>query len=119
VPTKAKNPGGGLELLRIITSRQIARKFSETTDELSVVAGAADDLPSDGSLAVVRDVIERAGENTFAIGFHLRYRDLYKGLGRVTAELMTGDITPREWSVRCQRESDLIAADTSIAKYPR
>ncbi|MFD6422953.1 N-acetylglucosamine/diacetylchitobiose ABC transporter substrate-binding protein [Streptomyces sp. NPDC060198] len=119
VPTKAKNPDGGLELLRIITSRQVARTFSETTEELSVVAGAADGLPPGASLGVVRDVIERAGEHTFAIGFHLRYRDLYKGLGRVTAELMTGDITPHEWSVRCQRESDLIAADTSIAKYPR
>jgi N-acetylglucosamine transport system substrate-binding protein len=119
VPTKAKNPNGGLHLLRLITSKQVARNFTETTEEFSVVAGAADDLPATGGFAAVRDVIRRAGENTFTIGFHLRYRDLYRGLGNVTARLMTGEITPREWSAACQRESDLIAGDESIVKYPR
>ena len=119
VPTKGKNPAGGLDLLRIITSKRVARAFSETAEELSVVAGAADDLPPESSLHTVREVLDKAGEHTFVLGFHLRYRDLYKAVGRVTARLMTGEITPEEWSVGCQRESDLIARDDSIAKYPR
>jgi N-acetylglucosamine transport system substrate-binding protein len=119
VPAKAKNPRGGLEFLRILFSRQVARRFAELNSTLPTVAGATDGLTVSTGLGSVRAAVQAAGANTFAYRFRTWYAPLGKAVDDATGELATRRINPTEWAGRIQKAADAVAADASITKYTR
>ncbi|MFB6397645.1 N-acetylglucosamine/diacetylchitobiose ABC transporter substrate-binding protein [Polymorphospora lycopeni] len=119
VPSRAKNPRGGLEYLRILFSQRSARRFAELNSTLPTVAGATDGLTVSSGLASVREAVAAAGTHTFTFRFRTWYAPLAKAVDDATGELVTGRATPAQWSDRIQRAADTLARDTTVTKYTR
>lgn len=120
VPAKAKNTAGGMELLRIMMSKEAARNFTKLTNSLTVVAGSADGLELSSALKSMRGVIAAAGPNIYPDwSFRTWYKKLLTDSDNAMAALMNLEITPDEWSKRMQKAADATAKDKSIKKFRR
>jgi N-acetylglucosamine transport system substrate-binding protein len=118
VPAKAKNPQGGLELLRIILSKQCMKNFTQVTKSLTVVQGASDGVELSSANKSMQDVITAAGTNMFADwSFRLWYKKLLDNSDKAMAALMNREVTPDEWSKQMQKYADETAKDPSIKKF--
>lgn len=118
VPAKAKNPQGGLELLRIIISKQCMRNFTELTKSLTVVKGASDGVALSSANKSMQQVISAAGANIFHDWmFRIWYKKLLDDSDKAMAALMNREVTPDEWSKRMQKFADQTAKDPSIKKF--
>lgn len=119
VPAQAQNVQGGLEFLRILFSKQIAKGFTQSAKTLPVVVGAADGLTLSSGLQSVADAAKAAGGNVFRYRFRTWYPPLSKAVDDATGELLTKRVDPRQWADRVQKAADAVAADASIAKQKR
>jgi N-acetylglucosamine transport system substrate-binding protein len=117
VPAKAKNGQGGLEYLRILLSRDIARGFAQNSRALPVVKGATDGLTLSSGLSSVATAAKST--NLFGYRFRTWYPPLAKGLDDATGELMTGRATPAQWADRVQKAADDVARDSTVTKRKR
>lgn len=118
VPSKAKNPQGGLELLRIIVSKQCMQNFTKVTKSLTVVKGATDGLELSSANKSMQAVIEAAGTNMFADwSWRLWYKKLLDNSDKAMAALMNQELTPDGWSKQMQKYADETAKDPSIKKF--
>ncbi|MEQ7125354.1 N-acetylglucosamine/diacetylchitobiose ABC transporter substrate-binding protein [Actinopolymorpha sp. B11F2] len=118
VPAKAKNPQGGLELLRIILSKQSMQNFTKLTNSMTVVKGASEGLQLSSAMASMENVVADAGTDIVQDwNFRLWYAKMLANFDQAMAALMNLDITPDEWSKRVQRIADDTAKDPSIKKY--
>ncbi|HCT75816.1 MAG TPA: carbohydrate ABC transporter, N-acetylglucosamine/diacetylchitobiose-binding protein [Micromonosporaceae bacterium] len=119
VPAKAKNAQGGLEFLRILFSKQVARGFAESAKALPVVNGATDGLTLTSGLGSVAAAVKAAGPNVFSYRFRTWYAPLSKAVDDATGELLTKRLNPEQWADRVQKAADAVAKDTSIIKHKR
>jgi N-acetylglucosamine transport system substrate-binding protein len=119
VPAKAKNVQGGLEYLRLLFSKSVAKGFAEASKSLPVIIGATDGLTLSSGLASVAAASEAAGPNILAYRFRGWYAPLSKAFDDATGELLTNRVTPAQWADRVQKAADAVAKDTSITKYKR
>ncbi len=119
VPAKAKNPQGGLEFLRYLFSKQVARGFAESAKALPVVTGATDGLTLTSGLGSVAEAVKAAGPNVFSYKFRTWYAPLSKAVDDATGELATKRINPQQWAERVQKAADAVAKDSSIVKHKR
>lgn len=119
VPAEGNNVRGGMEFLRIMCSRQAARKFSELTSSLTSVAGSADGLSLSSGFNSVRDSLAAAGDNTFAHRLDTWYKPLWDEMRDANGALVRMEIEPRDWMARCQKKADELAKDDSVTKYQR
>ncbi|HWD82936.1 MAG TPA: N-acetylglucosamine/diacetylchitobiose ABC transporter substrate-binding protein [Kribbella sp.] len=118
VPSKAKNPQGGLELLRIIVSKQCMQNFTKVTKSLTVVKGATDGVELSSANKSMQAVIEAAGTNMFADwSWRLWYKKLLDNSDKAMAALMNQELTPDGWSKQMQKYADETAKDPSIKKF--
>ncbi|WP_067508546.1 N-acetylglucosamine/diacetylchitobiose ABC transporter substrate-binding protein [Actinoplanes sp. TFC3] len=119
VPSKAKNPAGGMEYLRILFSQQSAKAFAQTAGTLPAVAGATDGLTLSSGLGSVRDAVKAAGTETFTYRFRTWYAPLAKAVDDATGELVNKRSTAAQWADRIQKAADSLAKDSSVKKYTR
>ncbi|HEY0535328.1 MAG TPA: N-acetylglucosamine/diacetylchitobiose ABC transporter substrate-binding protein [Actinoplanes sp.] len=119
VPSKAKNPQGGMEYLRILFSRASATAFAQANNTLPAVAGATDGLTLSSGLGSVRDAITAAGRDTFVYRFRTWYAPLAKAVDDATGELVNKRLNPADWATRIQKAADALAKDSSVTKYTR
>lgn len=119
VPAKAKNVQGGLEFLRILFSKQVARGFAQNSKALPVVRGATDGLTLTSGLQSVADAVKAAGANVFGYRFRTWYPPLSKAVDDATGELLTKRANPQQWADRVQKAADGVAKDASITKHKR
>jgi N-acetylglucosamine transport system substrate-binding protein len=119
VPSKAKNPSGGKEYLRILFSKASATEFAKANSTLPAVAGATDGLTLSTGLSSVRDAVSAAGNDTFTYRFRTWYAPLAKAVDDATGELVNKRISPADWSTRIQKAADALAKDSTVTKYTR
>ncbi|MEV6849164.1 N-acetylglucosamine/diacetylchitobiose ABC transporter substrate-binding protein [Actinoplanes sp. NPDC051411] len=119
VPSKAKNPQGGLEYLRILFAKASATAFAQANNTLPAVAGATDGLTLSSGLGSVRDAVTSAGQDTFVYRFRTWYAPLAKAVDDATGELVNKRLNPADWATRIQKAADALAKDTSVTKYHR
>jgi N-acetylglucosamine transport system substrate-binding protein len=119
VPAKAKNGQGGLEYLRILFSRGVARGFAENSKALPVVRGATDGLTLPSGLSSVAQAAKAPATSMFGYRFRTWYPPLSKAVDDATGELMTGRVTPQQWADRVQKAADDVAKDSSVTKRKR
>jgi N-acetylglucosamine transport system substrate-binding protein len=120
VPAKAKNSAGGIELLRIMLSKQVARNSTTLNKSMSVIAGAADGLELSSALTSMHAVIKAAGDNVYPDWkYNVWYKKMVKTIDDGVGALMNLEITADEWSKRVQKAADEVVKDKNIKKYKR
>ncbi|WP_020520788.1 N-acetylglucosamine/diacetylchitobiose ABC transporter substrate-binding protein [Catelliglobosispora koreensis] len=120
VPAKAKNPRGGMELMRHMLSMKGAKDFTGKVKSLTIVAGAADGLSFTPGLASCVEAIKASGDNGFNWIYQIYYRKLERNLvDAACGEFFSGRSTPAEFLAACQKGADEIAKDASFKKYKR
>ncbi|GAA1875769.1 N-acetylglucosamine/diacetylchitobiose ABC transporter substrate-binding protein [Myceligenerans crystallogenes] len=116
VPSQAKNPAGGKEILRAMLSTAAATHFSETKLAPTIVKGT---VPADGfgstALAAQTAMLDAAGENTFNYQF-VDYYGMNPDQLVVWNEFLSGGLDAKGLTQGLQRISDDIAADDSVEK---
>jgi N-acetylglucosamine transport system substrate-binding protein len=121
VPSKAKNPNGGLEYLRIMVSKEGAQKFAELTYTLTVVNGAHDDQELDSVLKSSLEVhqaalkVERLDSMKYA-GWYVALKDEVDG---AMGQLLTGNLDAAGFIQRVQKKADQVKKDPKIKKFSR
>jgi len=116
VPSKAKNPAAGKELLRTMLSKESATWFAENKLAPTIVKGT---VPADGfgSTALVSQskMLEAAGENVFTI----KSTNLY-GMNSdqlpIWNSFLAGDMTVAEITKQLQALVDKVREDGSVTK---
>ncbi|MFI6079471.1 N-acetylglucosamine/diacetylchitobiose ABC transporter substrate-binding protein [Streptomyces sp. NPDC051217] len=119
VPQKAKNPQGGMELLRIMLSEQSSKNFTSQVKSLTALNGGTDGIELTPGLKSAVAALDTAGENVVNPRLQDWYVKLQKeqigvaGLG----EMMAGRLTPAETIKKIQGYADAAAKDQSIKHY--
>lgn len=119
VPEKGANKAGGLEFLRVMLSKDNARKFAELTKSLPVVKGAADGLTGSPQFTSANTVLAAAGKNIISVKFAGWYPDLYKAFEGAISNLMAGKSDSAAFTDAMQKAADKIAADPNVKKQKR
>ncbi|MFL4907173.1 N-acetylglucosamine/diacetylchitobiose ABC transporter substrate-binding protein [Streptomyces sp. MMS24-I2-30] len=117
VPKDARNPQGGLELLRIMLGKKSAQNFSRLTSSLSCVRGAVAGMDLPSGLASASRLVSEAGSHIIS-----PRTDWYQTLNReeiagLIGEMMADRLQPAEAIDRIQKASDAVAKDDSVKKY--
>lgn len=116
VPAQAKNPYGGLELLRILLSPEASKNFTKQTQTLTSLAGYTPEASGTG-LQSVRDALSASAKDTFFWRYGSWYPKLQNEASSAMTALMTGEINPDQWAERCQKMADALRNDPSVPKY--
>jgi N-acetylglucosamine transport system substrate-binding protein len=119
VPSQGKNVQGGKEWLRLLLSREGGRKFSELTQNLSVVKGSADDVQFGIPTASVQAAISAAGANTFTSRYSGWYPDFNNQAKAELASLLQGESSVEDFQNNVQEAADALKDDDSITKFHR
>ncbi|MFB7273232.1 N-acetylglucosamine/diacetylchitobiose ABC transporter substrate-binding protein [Streptomyces sp. NPDC056244] len=119
VPSKAKNPDGGMEQLRIMLSEASSKNFTTKVKSLTSFNGGTDGLTLSTALQSGVDALAKAGDNVLNPRLQDWYAALQKekiGVG-VLGEMMAGRMTPAEAMNKAQEYADAAAKDSSIKHY--
>ncbi|WP_027347076.1 N-acetylglucosamine/diacetylchitobiose ABC transporter substrate-binding protein [Hamadaea tsunoensis] len=119
VPKNGKNEPGGIEFLRVMLSKDSARKFAELTKSLPVVKGAADGLTGSSQFVSASAALGAAGANIISVRFDGWYKDIYTALEGAISNLMSGKGGTAEFTTAMQKAADKVAADPNIKKQPK
>ncbi|MGW0805687.1 N-acetylglucosamine/diacetylchitobiose ABC transporter substrate-binding protein [Nonomuraea sp. NPDC002799] len=120
VAAKGENPQGGLEYLRIMLSKAGARGFTEKTQNLTVVNGAAEGLDLPPGLMSAARAQDKAGQNIITDArFEGWYKELFDhGTQQINA-VMAGRIAPDKFCANMQKKADAVKRDDAVAKQTR
>ncbi|GAB2601547.1 N-acetylglucosamine/diacetylchitobiose ABC transporter substrate-binding protein [Streptomyces capparidis] len=119
VPRKAKNPEGGMELLRIMLGEQASRNFVKSVSSLTSMNGGTTGVDLPPGLASATKALEQAGDNIL----NPRLQDWYVALNKekigvgVIGEMMAGRMTPDQAIKRAQKYTDETRKDDAVKKY--
>jgi N-acetylglucosamine transport system substrate-binding protein len=119
VPKDAKNPQGGMELMRQMLSEKGAKDFIQQVSSLSSLNGGTDGLTLPPGLASAQKALTKAGTNILNPRLQDWYVTLQKeqiGVGAL-GEMMAGRMKPDEAIKKIQGYADATAKDDSIKKY--
>ncbi|GHF24948.1 carbohydrate ABC transporter, N-acetylglucosamine/diacetylchitobiose-binding protein [Streptomyces mashuensis] len=119
VPRNAKNPRGGMELLRIMLGKKSTQNFIKSVSSLTSLNGGTDGLSLPPGLTSCQETLAKAGKNVVNPRIGDWYVALQKekiGVGAL-GEMMAGRLTPDEAISKIQRYADETAKDSSVKKY--
>ncbi|MDQ8703620.1 N-acetylglucosamine/diacetylchitobiose ABC transporter substrate-binding protein [Streptomyces sp. LHD-70] len=119
VPSKAKNPDGAMEQLRIMLSEDSSKNFTKSVKSLTAFDGGTDGIALTPGLKSAVAALEKAGENIVNPRIQDWYVALQKekiGVGGL-GEMMAGRLTPAEAIKKIQGYADEAAKDDSIKHY--
>lgn len=120
VPSKGKNPAGGMEMLRIMLSKKQAQNFATKVKSLTCVLDATEGMTLSPGLASADSVFKAAGDKLISLQLQEWYPSLTdEKIGGLTGQLLTGDLKAAEWIKKTQAEADKVAKDSSVAKFKR
>ncbi|WP_432095838.1 N-acetylglucosamine/diacetylchitobiose ABC transporter substrate-binding protein [Streptomyces sp. bgisy100] len=119
VPRSAKNPQGGMELLRIMLGEKSSKNFTRQVSSLTSLNGGTEGLTLPPGLKSATEALDKAGENIV----NPRIQDWYVALEKekigvaALGEMMAGRMTPVECVAKCQKFADETAKDDAVKKY--
>ncbi|WP_432011740.1 N-acetylglucosamine/diacetylchitobiose ABC transporter substrate-binding protein [Streptomyces cucumeris] len=119
VPKSAKNPEGGMELLRIMLGEKSTKNFVQQVSSLTSLNGGTEGLSLPPGLASAQEALEKAGKNVV----NPRLQDWYVALQKqqigvgVLGEMMAGRMNPAEAIKKIQKYADETVKDDAVKKY--
>lgn len=119
VPKNAKNPQGGMELLRIMLGRKSTQNFIKAVSSLTSLNGGTEGLTLPPGLASSQEALTKAGKNVVNPRLQDWYVTLQKEkIGKAAlGEMMAGRLTPDETIKKIQKFTDETRKDDSVKKY--
>lgn len=118
VPSKAKNPRGGMEQLRIMLGKDSSNNFAKLVSSLTSLKGEVEGFDPPPGLKSASAALEKAGDHIVLPHIVTWYQKLEKEkIGSASGELLAGRIKPDEWVKRAQKAADETAKDKSVKKY--
>ncbi|MGW8885974.1 N-acetylglucosamine/diacetylchitobiose ABC transporter substrate-binding protein [Streptomyces sp. NPDC055749] len=122
VPTRAVNKAGGLEMLRIMCSKDGGSTFAKNAGALPVVKGAITPEIAAAMAPGIRSgsaLVSAAGDDVISWKHPVWYSKMQTELETAMGELMSDRIKPKEFVERAQRAADHTQADSSVQKFTR
>jgi len=119
VPSKGKNPQGGMEYLRVLLSKDSAKFFAENVRAIMPVVGGTEGANLSEGMKTAVDLVTASKGVSMVWNVTNWYSQLNKAIDTHTGELMTGKIKPDEFIATMQKEADAVAADPDIKKFKR
>ncbi len=119
VPAKAANKAGGIELLRIMVSKEGAGKFTELTGSPTIVKGAAEGVKLTPGAKSANALLVSGATNNWSTYYAAWYSTMDKPSRSIMGELAAGRITPDEYMTRMQKLADDTAKDPKTQKRER
>ncbi|MFI1971495.1 carbohydrate ABC transporter, N-acetylglucosamine/diacetylchitobiose-binding protein [Streptomyces cinnamoneus] len=119
VPKSAKNPQGGMELLRVMLGKKSTQNFIKAVSSLTSLNGGTEGLSLPPGLASSQEALTKAGGNVVNPRLQDWYVTLQKekiGKGAL-GEMMAGRLTPDETIKKIQKYVDDTRKDDSVKKY--
>ncbi|MFH8982170.1 N-acetylglucosamine/diacetylchitobiose ABC transporter substrate-binding protein [Streptomyces varsoviensis] len=119
VPKAAKNPRGGMELLRIMLGKQASQNFVKQVSSLTSLNGGTEGVALPPGLKSAQAAAAKAGKNVL----NPRLQDWYVALQKekigvsALGEMMAGRMTPDETIKKIQKFTDDTRNDDSVKKY--
>ncbi|MBH1938483.1 N-acetylglucosamine/diacetylchitobiose ABC transporter substrate-binding protein [Streptomyces sp. AV19] len=119
VPKHAKNPQGGMELLRIMLGRKSTQNFIKAVSSLSSLDGGTEGIALPPGLESSKEALTKAGKNVVNPRLQDWYVTLQKEkIGKAAlGEMMAGRLTPDEAIKKIQKFTDETRKDDSVKKY--
>ena len=120
VPSKAKNTVAGMEYLRCLVSKDSAKWFASNVSALMPVIGGTEGVQLSTGTESASAMVEKCAGNTFTWPrFGGWYNDLGTESSAKMGDLLTGRITPEEYSETIQAMADKVKADPEVTKFTR
>jgi N-acetylglucosamine transport system substrate-binding protein len=120
VPSKAKNPIAGMELLRCLISKESAKYFAVNISAMMPVLGGTEGVTVSTGMASAIQVVADCSGKTFPF---YSYGGWYSDLGTETSaqlgNMLTKKITPDQFIEACQKMADKVKADPEVTKFTR
>jgi len=119
VPSKGKNPQGGMEYLRVLLSKDSAKYFAENVRAIMPVIGGTEGAKLSEGMKSAVDLVTASKGASAQMNFGDWYGTLFKEMDTHTGELMTGQIKPDDFRTTMQKAFDAVAKDPDIKKFKR
>ena len=119
VPSKGKNPQGGMEYLRALLSKDSSKYFAENVRAIMPVVGGTEGATLSEGMKSAVALVDASKGATMQMQFTNWYSQLNKEIDTHTGELMTGTIKPDEFISTMQKAADAVAQDPDIKKFKR
>ncbi|MDT0450132.1 N-acetylglucosamine/diacetylchitobiose ABC transporter substrate-binding protein [Streptomyces hesseae] len=119
VPKNARNPQGGMELLRLMLGKKSSQNFIKSVSSLTSLNGGTEGLALPSGLASSQEALTKAGKNVVnprLVDWYVALQKEKIGVGAL-GEMMAGRLTPDEAITKIQRFADETAKDDSVKKY--
>jgi N-acetylglucosamine transport system substrate-binding protein len=115
VPSKAKNPQGGIEYFRYLTSLSKSKEFVEEKGTLMAIKGS-DQAKLPAHLVKPAEAF-RNSKSVWSTEYRLWYPALNKEAENAMAALLAGEITPDQFCERCETAAAAARADKNLPKH--
>jgi N-acetylglucosamine transport system substrate-binding protein len=119
VPSKSKNPNGGMEYLRCLLSKDSAKYFAEKVSAIMPVIGGTEGAKVSAAVESAVALLNAANGKTMLFNLPNWYSAINKDLETFTGELMTGVKKPADFIAAMQKTADTVAADPDVKKFKR
>lgn len=120
VPSKAKNPIAGMELLRCLISKDSAKNFAVNVSAMMPVIGGTEGVTISSGMQSAVAMAEACAGNVFPfMRYGGWYSDMDKEVNAKMGDLLTKRITPAEFIEAAQKAADKVKADPDVTKFTR
>lgn len=116
IPAKAKNPRGGIDLYKFMTSQDNAVRFIEAKGTLMGIKGANEKAKLPAHLV---EPARLFGESkaVWSPMFSIWYPKFKKAIEGATAKLLNGEITPVQFGDECEAAAEELRNDAKVIKH--
>jgi N-acetylglucosamine transport system substrate-binding protein len=121
IPADSAHPEAGMEYMRAMLSQEGASGFTDMTNSLTSVLGAADDVEFEApGLTSAAQRLSDAGTNVVNYRWDGWYPSMNNpDIDSLTGELLAGRIDAQEWAEGAEGVAQGIRDDDQITKYTR
>jgi N-acetylglucosamine transport system substrate-binding protein len=120
VPSKGKNPVGGMEFLRMQISKDSAKYFAVNVSSMMPVTGGTEGVSVSAGMESAVKVVAACGDNVFPFyRYGSWYPDMSKATSAALGEMLNNRMTPDQFIETCQAAADKVKADPEVTKFTR
>lgn len=115
IPTKAKNPAGGIEFFKYLTSLPKAKEFVQQKATLMAIKGS-DQVQLPQTLVEPAKLFHQS-KTIYSYMARQWYPSMETDIENALTSMLNGEITPQQFCDKAEASAEKTMADTSITKH--